>query len=333
MVASRRVNMEAQKYCVYNQTRESFISFGVTIVNTILEPVKPLIQKLSIEANRGLWLTPYRGIPMAQGLHLVDLVYLDEDFRVLHKVESFSMVFNERLKLQAASALILPAHSIYSSQTEAADQLMICGAEQMEHRLGHLSSQIAGVPITPRTDFLTKVPPSIAGSASHLSGDHGRQMQRAAQQLKDKEEAESEAGKKDSFMPRFLRWLAIDPRKARRYPLPGLVAYYWTVGTPKARSIGDISATGLYLFTDEPWLPGSMIPMTLQRAGTPGQAPEDWVAVLTQVVRSDTNGRGLAFVFSRFVNVYSGEIPPESVADKKVLERFLRQLKLPKRDE
>ena len=322
-----------QRFVVYNMTRESFLSFGVTVVDITLESLKAIFQKLCTQVSTELWLTPYRGIPAMQKFPAVDLVYLGENYRVVQTVESVPSVFVEPLTPQAASVLVLPAHAIYSSQTEAGDQLMICGAEEMEHRLGHLSSQIARVPITPSTDFLPKVPPSIAGSASHLSGDHLRQMEHAAQLLKEKEEAESEASKKDSFMTRFLRWLATDRRKARRFPLPGLVAYYWTGGKPKRCSIGDISATGLYLFTNERWLPGSMIPMTLQRVGNAGQAPEDWVAVLTQVVRSDTDGRGLAFVFSRFVNVYSGEIPSESVADKKVLERFLKQLKLPKRDE
>jgi hypothetical protein len=39
------------------------------------------------------------------------------------------------LKPQAESVLELPTHTIYSSQTQPGDQLVICVAEEMEHRL------------------------------------------------------------------------------------------------------------------------------------------------------------------------------------------------------
>jgi hypothetical protein len=142
-------------------------------------------------------------------------------------------------------------------------------------------------------------------------------------------ESESLARRTDSLMSRLLRWLATDRGNAKRYPLPGLVAYYWTSGTPKACSVGNISSTGMYVFTDERWLPGSVIPMTLQGVSATEQDPEDWIAVLTLVVRSGPDGRGLAFVFSRSTNLFGDEIPPERVADKKALKRFLKHLKLP----
>jgi hypothetical protein len=56
----------------------------------------------------------------------------------------------------------------------------------------------------------------------------------------------------------------------------------------------------LYIVTEERWLPGSVIPMTLQRANTSGEAPDDWIAVQTYVVRSGIDGQGLALVFSKF---------------------------------
>ena len=127
-------------------------------------------------------------------------------------------------------------------------------------------------------------------------------------------------------MLRLLRWLASDA--AKRFPQPGLQAYYWTGGAPRACSVGNISSSGMYVFTDERWLSGSTIPMTLQRAGVPGSDPEDWIAVVTQVVRSGPDGYGLAFVFTRAAKLFGDEIPPERVADIKALKRFLKQLKL-----
>ena len=105
----------------------------------------------------------------------------------------------------------------------------------------------------------------------------------------------------------FARWLEsgkltptvlgpIERRRSRRHPLPGLVAYYWTGGTPKAHQVGDISTTGFYLLTDERWVPDTLIRVTLQRQGTQGSSPEDVISVVSKVVRWGENGVGYEFV-------------------------------------
>ena len=137
-------------------------------------------------------------------------------------------------------------------------------------------------------------------------------------------ESESPARAKNSWMSRVLRWLATD--QAKRYSLPGLVAYYWTSGTPKACPVGNISSSGMYVVDDERWLPGSVIPMTLQRADDAEQDAEDWIAVLTQVVRSGPDGHGLAFSFSGSTKLFGDEIPPERLADTKALKRFIKHV-------
>lgn len=137
-----------------------------------------------------------------------------------------------------------------------------------------------------------------------------------------------------SWRTRFRRWITTDP--AKRYSPPGLVAYYWTSGSPKACAVGNISSSGMYVVNDEPWLPGSVIPMTLQRAtdieqvdaGQEGatQDKDDWIAVMTQVVRSGPDGRGLTFVFSNSTDLFANEIPREKIADTKALKRFIKHL-------
>ncbi len=68
--------------------------------------------------------------------------------------------------------------------------------------------------------------------------------------------------------------------------------------------------------------------MTLQRVSADGQEPEDWIAVLMQVVRLGPDGRGLSFVFSNSTHLFGDSIPPERIADKNALNRFLKRLKL-----
>lgn len=133
---------------------------------------------------------------------------------------------------------------------------------------------------------------------------------------------------KQSSLKAWLKnWLSSDRRRARRQPLPGLVAYYWTGSAPRAYQISDISSSGFYLLTEERWFPGTMVLMTLQRTDSDGQNLEDSIAVQSRVVRWGSDGLGLAFVVSRGSDGGHGDSMREHGADKRTLDRFLAQLK------
>jgi hypothetical protein len=139
-------------------------------------------------------------------------------------------------------------------------------------------------------------------------------------------ESESTVRSGGSKTSRFLRWLTTAP--AKRYSLPGLVAYYWTAGTPKVCSVGNISASGMYVHANEAWLPGSMIPMTLQGDSDPEEDGDGWLAVLAQVVRTGPDGFGLAFVFSEPGHMFADAIPPERLANDRAVKRFLKHMRV-----
>jgi uncharacterized protein len=136
--------MQRQKYCVYNQTRESFLSLGVAAADTPLARLKGLIGKLTLGLDEGLWIVPSRGIHTVGVLFPLDLIYLDEGHKVIHAVESFPTFRISPLIAQAASVLELPTHTIYSSQTQPGDQLVICVAEEMENRLKMITPNLTG---------------------------------------------------------------------------------------------------------------------------------------------------------------------------------------------
>jgi hypothetical protein len=129
------VQMERQKYCVYNQTRECFLSLGVLETDIPLLRLKTLISSSMINLDEGLWVVPPRGIRSLGGLFPFDLVYLDRQYQVVAAVEALSAVRQPAGKVRAVSVLVLPAHSIYSSQTLAGDRLLIGVVEEMEQRL------------------------------------------------------------------------------------------------------------------------------------------------------------------------------------------------------
>jgi uncharacterized membrane protein (UPF0127 family) len=126
--------MNIRTYCVYNQTRECFLSLGVTPADTTFTRLKGLIGKLQLRIDEGLWVVPSCGIHTMGVLFPLDLIYVDQNHRVVHVIEHFPRFRISPLKTQAASVLELPTHTIYSSQTQAGDQLLICAAEEMESR-------------------------------------------------------------------------------------------------------------------------------------------------------------------------------------------------------
>ena len=96
-----------------------------------------------LRSGEGLWLNPFHGIPMTGLISPLDLIYLDEECRVIEAVESYPTFLASPSRPQATSVLVFPAHSIYSSQTQAHDQLVLCVAEEMEGRLERITEETA----------------------------------------------------------------------------------------------------------------------------------------------------------------------------------------------
>jgi uncharacterized membrane protein (UPF0127 family) len=128
--------MERRTYCVYNLPRECFLSLGVTVADTTFSRLKGMIGRLRLRSSDGLWVVPSSGVHTFGVLFPLDLIYLDANCQVIHLVEYLRGFRLAALKIHASSVLELPPHTIYSSQTQAGDQLVIGTAEEMESRLG-----------------------------------------------------------------------------------------------------------------------------------------------------------------------------------------------------
>jgi len=144
-------------------------------------------------------------------------------------------------------------------------------------------------------------------------------------------ESEPEAQQSDPLTLRFLRWLfpEVNQRRAKRFPTPGLVAYYWTGGAPYSYQVGDISATGLFLLTRERWAPGTLIQMTLQKQDGKIHHSDSSICLLSEVVRWGENGAGFNFVLSDYEDVLTYGIMPGEAIDRKSVERFLQKIGVP----
>ena len=119
-----------RKVCVFNRTRQSFLSLDVTVADTHIARLVGLLGKL--RANGGLWVVPCQGIHTIGMLFPVDVVYLDGDFRVIHVIEHLGPFRIAPIRRKGESLLELPTRTIYASQTAVGDELLVCSPAELE---------------------------------------------------------------------------------------------------------------------------------------------------------------------------------------------------------
>lgn len=127
---------------------------------------------------------------------------------------------------------------------------------------------------------------------------------------------------------KFKRWLNPTPatksdrRRAQRHYVPGMVAHYFTGGAPKPHDVADISMSGMYVQTDDRWVPETMIRMTLQKPCARGEKKQS-ITVLSRIVRRGSDGVAAEFVMEETLDPSSRDILPSQATDRFSLARFL----------
>jgi hypothetical protein len=322
--------MELQRLCAYNQTRECFLGLEVAPADLSLPELKVLLGKLALKSGEGLWMKPFRGIPDSNLRVPLDLLYLDEDCRVIETVESFP-TFHANSSLHAASVLALPTHSIYSSQTQPGDQLVLCVAEEMQHRLEQFfSANSAAGGVQSGVLLRGKTSWSGASDVAELADLSTRERPKSSppKEIGPSQSKTENVSQPMGWLERLLSAGSRKPelRKAPREPLPGLAAYYWTGAAPKAHSVRDISSTGLFVVTEERWYPGTLVLMTLQETDGREDSAERSISVHSRAVRWGNDGVGLQFIPQDAPEARKGLNTLAHGVDKKELEQFLERL-------
>jgi hypothetical protein len=126
------------------------------------------------------------------------------------------------------------------------------------------------------------------------------------------------------------RWLfpdssGQDKRSGARKPAPGLIAHFWTGGPPKSHPVRNISATGMYVVTEERWYLGTQILITLTKTLDDGPRAERSITVLATAVRWGADGVGLEFVRNTAKRARRQEALLSDGADGEQLGQFVEQ--------
>ena len=322
--------MESLTHCAYNQTRECFLGLSVKAADIPSARVGDLMSARPLKSGEGVWMTPFRGIPAGAMPAPLDLIYLDEDCRVIDTVESFPTFQMSAGGRQPRSVLALPAHSIYTSQTQPGDQLLLCVAEEMGRQLQRLNSQRVEASETAAVAgaAMLREKPLWSGGPGVLELEDRRAHGAKARQIYEMDLTRPGARSFKQQRSWLQRWWSPDPRKAPRTPAPGVAAYYWNGAAPMAHGVRDISSSGLYMVTEERWYPGTLILMTLQQVDSGEDVEEQSVAVLSRAVRWGPDGVGLQFVLSQHGDGRGSPAHGIASTNRKELRHFLEQLKV-----
>jgi hypothetical protein len=150
-LAKMKGQTEPGQLCAYNQTRECFLGLRVVSGDFSAASLNDWMATLTPNSRAGIWMVPFRGVLAAEVPVPLDLLYLDEQNRVLGVVEFFPTFRVSPSIPPAASVLVLPSHSIYASQTQPGDKLILLSAEEMEWRLEQLAEtgDVAGAVVAP----------------------------------------------------------------------------------------------------------------------------------------------------------------------------------------
>jgi hypothetical protein len=324
----------------YNQTRNCFLGWNVVAGDFSYASLDDWMPTLQPNSGSGLWMAPVREFAATSLRGQLDLVYLDKNSKVVDVVECAPTNGVSPSSPPASSVLALPTRSIYASQTQPGDQLMLCAAAEILWRLNRLSSastvtgavqdSVPGLahftqesPGNRSSEILPKGGSDLPQPEESFSGKIPKSLQIHEVGLNERET-------KDKRRPRnwLQRWWSPDPpdpRKAPREPAPGLSAHYWTRGPPKAHTIRDISATGLYIVNQERWSPGTLIRMTLTMANSLEPPNVSSITIQTRAVRWGNDGVGLEFVLQEARKMGRGQLSPLGGADCNQLDQFLKR--------
>jgi len=129
--------------------------------------------------------------------------------------------------------------------------------------------------------------------------------------------------KPKGWLQKLISAAPTDPRRATRESIPWLVAYFFTGGKPMAYTIRDVSATGMYVITEERWYPGTVLRVTLTDRRQPTR--ERSFTINAKVVRPANDGVGLQFVLN---DGSSGPVDNQvQGVDREQIEYFLQRMR------
>jgi PilZ domain len=190
----------------------------------------------------------------------------------------------------------LPVFSPLTSQARPQDNWNACSAEERTWKVQK--------PLVAEDAVEPGAVPCLAASFEQPSG----QTEATAAVLRNSSERAVESvpsrpntkqiKPKRGWLERWLNPEPSDKRRVARETTPGLIARFWNGGPPQAHTVRDISASGLYVVTEERWYLGTQILITLTKPARGKSQAESTITMHAVAVRHGSDGVGLEFILN-----------------------------------
>lgn len=281
------MGMERKHYYAYNKTREAFLSLGVSVADQAGGSFWTALSQRELKTNEGVWISSAKRRRDAACSGPCDRIYLDTKLCVVGLKEGVLGVPGDPDPHAFDSVLLLPVHTIFGSQTQMGDQILIGTIEE----IGAILEGVEPIADAPTAD--------------------GTNVERRTMQAPMK------------WLARVFA--ARDRRRAARHAYPAVMAFYWDGGIPIPHAVPDISRTGLFLRTADRWHPRTLLRVTLQKRNLDPIMPDQTITIQCRVVRTGDDGVGMAFMLAEgFAG--EGMADVGRLASRRDLNRFFDEL-------
>jgi len=111
----------------FNQTRQVFLATHLNIADTHWTRLCGLlgVAEGDFGNGRGLWIRPCRGVHTLAMRFPIDVIYLDRAGTVVHLEHNLHPWRFSPIRMQAASVLELPSHTVARTETAVGDHIEI----------------------------------------------------------------------------------------------------------------------------------------------------------------------------------------------------------------
>jgi uncharacterized membrane protein (UPF0127 family) len=111
----------------FNQTRRVYLATNLAVAQTHWSRLRGLLGTAEddFRNGRGLWIRPCRGVHTLAMRFPIDVVYLDRAGTVVHVEHNLQPWRFSPIRLQAASVLELPSHTVARTETALGDSIEI----------------------------------------------------------------------------------------------------------------------------------------------------------------------------------------------------------------
>jgi len=115
----------------FNRTRQAFLATELTVADTHWSRLRGLMGTSpdSFRFPHGLWIVPSHGVHTLAMRYPIDVIYLNPDKTVVHLEENIKPWRIAPVRMEAATVLELPCHTICNTGTAMGDLIEITFAK------------------------------------------------------------------------------------------------------------------------------------------------------------------------------------------------------------